>query len=231
MAIPVIVDSTELAQTGADWIAGRARAAVASRGRFDVALAGGSTPRPIYEALAGLDLPWRQLHIFFSDERCVPLTHPDSNYRMARLALFGQVPIPAANIHPMTCTPGPYTAAARYAALLPTPLDLIVLGMGEDLHTASLFPGVDWSKPVGVAVVAIENAPKPPAERLTLTPDAIQAARELLVVVTGAGKAQQVALALTGPERPDRYPIHLARRATWLLDRAAAAQLEESSHA
>jgi 6-phosphogluconolactonase len=223
----VIVDAAALPAVGARWIAERAASAATARGRFDVALSGGSTPRPIYEALAGMDLPWRQVHIWFADERCVPPDHPDSNYRMARLALLDHVP---AEIHRIEGERDPDAVAADYAAALPDVLDAILLGMGEDLHTASLAPGVDWSRPTGKKVLHVTGFPKPPPDRITITPDVIAAARALLVAVTGAGKAAQVALALTGSPDPKHYPIHVARRATWLLDRAAAAQIQESSH-
>ncbi len=226
MAQLVIVDAAELAATGAVWIADRARAAVSARGRFDVALAGGSTPRPIYEALARLTLPWPRIHVWFGDERCVPPDDPESNYRMAREALLRHVP---AVVHRMEAErPDRDAAAADYAAALPDALDVVLLGMGEDLHTASLFPG--HPVPPREKVIHVTGAPKPPPERLSIPPDVIAAARELLVAVAGAGKAAQVALALEGPARPDRYPVHLARRGTWLLDRAAASQHKESSH-
>jgi len=228
MAELVVVGAAELPAIGARWLAERAHAAIAARGRFDVALAGGSTPRPIYETLATMDLPWSQIHVWFGDERCVPPDHPDSNYRMARLALLDRVPAVA---HRMEADrPDREAAAAEYAAALPDVLDAMLLGMGEDLHTASLVPGVDWGRPVGKKVIHVTGFPKPPPDRLTVTPDVIARARAILVAVAGAGKAGQVALALTGPSRPDLYPIHLARRATWLLDRAAADKLQESPH-
>jgi 6-phosphogluconolactonase len=222
MAELVIVEAAALPAVGARWIAERAVAAVAARGRFDVALSGGTTPRPIYEALAGMELPWPKIHVWFADERCVPPDHHDSNYRMARLALLDHVP---AVVHRMEGERDPDVAAADYDAALPDVLDAILLGMGEDLHTASLAPGVDWTRPTGKKVIHVSGFAKPPPERITVTPDVIDAARALIVAVSGAGKAPQVALALEGPAHPERYPIHLARRGTWLLDRAAAAQI------
>jgi len=222
MADLVIVDAAALPAVGARWIAERATAAVTARGRADVALSGGTTPRPIYEALAGMELPWPKIHIWFADERCVPPDHHDSNYRMARLALLDHVPVV---VHRMEGERDPDAVAAEYAAALPDVLDAILLGMGEDLHTASLAPGVDWTRPTGKKVIHVTGFAKPPPDRITITPDVIDAARALIVAATGAGKAAQVALALNGPPDPKRYPIHLARRGTWLLDRAAAAQL------
>jgi 6-phosphogluconolactonase len=212
-----------------DWVEAGARW-IAERAPRSIALAGGGTPRPIYERLATLDLPWAEMHFYFGDERCVPPDHPDANYRMARAALFDRAPIPPGNVHRMEAERPDREAAARaYEAVLPPALDVIVLGMGEDLHTASLFPGGAWLNATGRRVLYVADAPKPPPERLSITPEVIAAARALLVVAAGAGKADQVARALTGPARPDRFPIHLARRATWVLDRAAAAKLEETS--
>src|SRR5262249_43901846 len=158
------------------------------------------------------------VHVYFGDERCVAPDHSDSNYRMAKAALFDRAPIPAANVHRMEAERADREAAARaYEAVLPDALDVILLGMGEDLHTASLFPGGSWVSIHGRKVIHVTGAPKPPPERLSITPDVIGAARALLVAAAGAGKAGQVAQALTGPAQPERYPIHLARRATWLL--------------
>src|SRR5262249_48745168 len=222
MADLVIVDAAALPAVGARWIAERATAGVTARGRADVALSGGTTPRPIYEALAGMGPPWPKIHIWFADERCVPPDHHDSNYRMARLALLDHVP---AVVHRMEGERDPEAAAAEYGAALPDVLDAILLGMGEDLHTCSLAPGVAWTRPPGKKVIHVTGFPKRPPDRITITPDVIEAARALIVAVTGAGKAPQVALALEGPTDVKRYPIHLARRGTWLLDRGAAAQL------
>ena len=222
--------AAEVAAVGARWLAEQARAAVSARGRADLALSGGLTPRPLYHALARADLPWRQIHVWWADERCVDPDDVESNYAMVKTALLDEVP---AVVHRMEAErPDRQAAAAAYAAALPDVLDAMLLGMGEDLHTCSLFPGPgrDWSRPVGTKVIYVADSPKPPPERLTVTPDVIAAARALLVVVTGADKAESVALALEGPERPDLYPIHLARRATWLLDTGAAAKLEETSH-
>jgi len=218
----VIVETAALPAAGARWIAERAAAAVAARGRADLALSGGTTPRPIYEALAGMDLPWPKIHLWFADERCVPPDDAASNYRMARLALLDHVP---AVVHRIEGERDPATVAAEYGAALPDVLDAILLGMGEDLHTASLAPGIDWTRPTGKKVIHASGFPKPPPDRITITPEVIAAARALIVAVSGGGKAGQVALALDGPVDPKRYPIHLARRATWLLDRPAAAEL------
>src|SRR5215831_5336093 len=137
------------------------REAGRARGRFDMALNGGNTPRPVYEALAQKRLPWPQMHFWFGDERCVPPDHPDSNYRMAHEALLAHVP---AVVHRMEAERADReAAAAEYAAALPEVLDLIHLGMGEDLHTASLFPG--RVSPPGKRVFHVTESPKPPPDR------------------------------------------------------------------
>jgi 6-phosphogluconolactonase len=190
-----------------------------------IALSGGTTPRGIYRALAAMALPWSDIHFYFGDERCVPPTDAESNYRMACESLFSLAPIPVANVHRMEAERGDIEeAAADYARALPDALDLIILGVGEDGHTASLFPG----RPVAEGKVAVvRDAPKPPPTRLTVTPRVIHAARTRLVVATGADKAAMVKQALEGPFDPDRIPVQVARDGVWLCDRAAASLLED----
>jgi 6-phosphogluconolactonase len=219
-----IVDTAEVPRAGAAWIAARLAEAIAARGTASLALAGGNTPRRIYEELALLPVAWDRVELFFGDERCLPPGDPDSNFRMAREALLDRVA--ASHVHRMHGERDDREAAAAdYAASLPLALDAIILGMGEDGHTASLFPGHDWSRPTGRSVIAVSGSPKPPPLRLSVTPDVIWAARHRLVLATGEGKAEQVRLALGGEAQPQVYPVHNVRRATWLLDRAAAALL------
>jgi 6-phosphogluconolactonase len=219
-----IIDAEDVPRAGAAWMAQRLLAALEARGTASVALAGGNTPRRVYEELAKLPVAWDSVHVFFGDERCVAPDHPDSNYRMAREALLDRVR--AAHVHRMLGERADReAAAAEYAALLPDQLDAIVLGLGEDGHTASLFPGHDWSRPVGTSVIAVSGAPKPPPFRLSVTPEVIWAAGARLVLATGDGKAEQVRRALDGEALPALYPVHTVRAATWLLDRAAASLL------
>jgi 6-phosphogluconolactonase len=221
-----VVDSGDVPRAGAVWIAQRLEEAIAARGGASLALAGGNTPRHIYEELASLPIAWDRVQVFFGDERCVPPDDPDSNFRMAREALLDRVGAP--HVHRM---PGERedreAAAAEYAKELPDTLDAIVLGMGEDGHTASLFPGHDWSRPTGRKVIAVSGSPKPPPFRLSVTPDVIWAARARLVLATGAAKARQVCRALEGDALPTLYPVHTVRDATWLVDRAAASLLSK----
>ena len=225
----VVPDGRALARRAAERIVEWTRAAVAERGRCSVALAGGGTPRTTYEVLAASALavavPWGAISWYFGDERAVPPDHPESNYRAARETLFADRPETLERVYRMPAEAALLDLAARaYGELLPDPLDLILLGIGEDGHTASLFPG----SPVlaeRVARVAVATGPKPPNPRLTVTPRVIEAAHELLVLVSGAGKAEALAHALEGPLDVTAVPAQLARRGTWIVDAAAAAGL------
>ena len=221
-----IADAGDVQRAGASWIADRLEQATAGRGTASLALAGGNTPRRIYAELASRPVDWARVHVFFGDERCVPPDHPDSNFRVARESLLDRVGAP--HVHRMLGElEDREAAAAEYATQLPDALDVIVLGMGEDGHTASLFPGHDWSRPTGRKVIAVAGAPKPPPFRLSVTPDVIWAARARLVLATGEGKAQQVRRALEGDADPSVYPVHAVRGATWLVDCAAASLLSK----
>jgi 6-phosphogluconolactonase len=223
----VAADEDALARVAAEWLAEQVKHSVGRGGRCALALSGGSTPRPAYERLARQPaVPWQSVEVYFGDERAVPPTDTASNYRMAREALLDRVGLPPPRIHRMEAgDPDLEAAAARYAALLPDPLDVLVLGMGQDGHTASLFPGSPALRESKRKVVPA-RAPVPPVQRLTITPPVIAAARRVVVIVAGAGKAPVVARALRGPWRPEELPAQLARHGTWLLDRAAASALE-----
>lgn len=214
----------------------QANAAVAARGAFHVALAGGSTPRRLYVRLAQDDyrqrLPWAETHIYFGDERCVSPDHTDSNYRMAHEALLSQVRAPPAQIHPMyDPVLSPEQNATHYAGLIAgiPAFDLILLGMGDDGHTASLFPDTtildESHRPV-----AAQYVEKLAAWRISLTLPTINAARQVSVLVAGAGKAEIIA-AVAGVDTPD-YPIQRVHpqpgRLDWFLDHAAAQRLPEA---
>jgi len=222
----VAADEDELARVAAAWIAEEVRRAAAQAGRCALALSGGSTPRPAYERLATEPgMPWSAVEIYFGDERAVPPTDPASNYRMAREALVDRVGLPAERVHRMEADgPDVEAAAARYAALLPDRLDVLVLGMGPDGHTASLFPRSPALRETRRKVVPARS-PVPPVDRLTITPPVIASARRLAVITAGAAKAPLLAQVLRGPWRPEELPAQLAREGTWLVDRAAAAAL------
>lgn len=230
MSLTVVADPGELAGEAARRIARTAATAVADRGRFSLALSGGSTPRGTYETLASAPLrdtvAWQSVHVFWSDERCVPPDHPDSNYRMARLALLDRVPLPGANIHRIAGELPPEKAAHRYEGEL-APLDLALLGLGPDGHTASLFPGAP-APSAGRLAVAV-YAEHLHSWRVTLTPAALNTARHVLFLVEGAEKAAALAATLEGPLDPVRWPAQgitgASGEADWIVDRAAAGLL------
>jgi 6-phosphogluconolactonase len=187
-------------------------------GSRTLVLAGGNTPRQCYELLARLEVNWGRVTVLFGDERCVPPDHPDSNYRLAREALLDKVA--PATVHRMAGELGPDEAAAEYSRIVEglAPLDVVVLGIGEDGHTASLFPGHPEMNAKGWAV-GVRNSPKPPPERVTLTLEALRGARRVIILATGAGKAPAVAMA-----KRQEVPSGMIAGARWLLDRAAAGQ-------
>jgi 6-phosphogluconolactonase len=218
----VIAPTERFAQVAADRIA-QAINAAARGGRAHVALAGGNTPRAVYRELSQLRLPWDRVEIYFGDERAVPPSDPQSNYRMACETLLGAVPIPPSQVHRITAERADLDAAADdYAALLPDRLDLIVLGIGADGHTASLFPGSPALHERARKVVAVD-APKPPHRRLTMTPPVIESAQVLIVLAEGEAKAAAVARALSAIDEISQCPAQLAREGIWIVDRAAAA--------
>jgi 6-phosphogluconolactonase len=224
-----VVPAPELARAVAGWLAARIASAIAERGNCALALSGGHTPRPVYEAVAAPPLSgtvdWTRVDAYFGDERAVPPDHPDSNFRMASEALFSRVPFLPGHIHPMPADRPDRDAAAReYERLLPPRLDVLLLGMGPDGHTASLFPGSAALAERGRRVVPVLS-PVEPARRLTITPPVIAAAWHVAVVVAGAGKAAMVARALSANADPAEVPAHLAAGAHWFLDEAAAARL------
>jgi len=209
-----VLDSAEdVAAAAAAEIAGALRADART-----LVLAGGTTPQRCYELLSQMDVVWGRVSILFGDERCVAPDHPDSNYRMAREALLDRVA--PATVHRMPAELGPDEGAELYAQVVAavSPLDLVVLGVGEDGHTASLFPGHPALKAAGLTL-GIHDSPKPPPQRVTLTLAALRSARRVLILATGAGKAGAVAKAKRG-----EVPSGMIAGARWLIDRAAAGQ-------
>jgi 6-phosphogluconolactonase len=217
---------SDLAREAADWLGREATRAITERGRCALCLAGGRTPEAVYRELAsGSDLDWSRVEVYFGDERAVPPDHPDSNYRMVHRALLSRVPVPAAQVHRMEAERVDRDAAALdYERHLPPRLDVLFLGMGQDGHTASLFPGSAALDERQRRVLAVLGA-KPPAGRLTITPPVIEAARSVAVLATGDDKAAMAARALEGPLDPKAVPVQLARRGVWFLDHAAATLL------
>lgn len=217
-AVFVHDDLDELSTEVAQRIAGLAEQAIAARGVFHVALAGGETPRRCYRKLRDLAIDWPHVHLYFGDERCLPGGDTSRNDSMVRETLLKHVAIPSAHVHVIAAELGAREAAARYASLLGmvAPLDLILLGMGEDGHTASLFPdnpAIDSA----AAVVPVFNAPKPPAERVTLGMNTLNAARQKIFLVAGTGKRAALEQILLG----NSLPAARVAAAEWHLDRAA----------
>lgn len=229
-AARIVVDPGEFAGAAAAWIAEAINHAVAAQGSCALALAGGSTPQPVYRALArppyDQAVVWERVRVYFGDERAVPPDSPDSNFGTARESLLRHLAIPEKQIFRMEAERADReVAAAEYARLLPQRLDLLILGMGPDGHTASLFPGSPALDEKERRVVTVIG-PKPPAARLTITPPTIAAAEQTVVLVTGGDKAATVERVLRGPFAPKDLPVQLARSGTWILDKAAAGLAE-----
>ena len=236
--VEVWPDVRALINRAAELFTETARQAVAEHDSFKVALSGGSTPRALYELLAeevyAPRIPWEEMHIFWSDERCVPPTSEESNYRMAYEAMLARVPVPAEQVHRMRGEDEPQQAASDYEKLLeeklenPPRFDLILLGMGEDGHTASLFPNSPALNDIE-HLVAAPFVEKLKAHRLTMTLSTINAARNVTFLVAGEAKAETLRAVLEGERDAGRYPSQLvepvAGELVWLLDEAAAKRL------
>jgi 6-phosphogluconolactonase len=241
--VQVYPDAATLTQATAEHFVARAAEAVTARGRFTVALSGGSTPRSTYTLLASDEfaprVDWPRVHVFWGDERCVPPDHPDSNYRIAREPLLLHVPIPAGNVHRIHGELDPAQAAREYERVLltvfggspggsPPRLDLVLLGMGNDGHTASLFPGTAAIHE-GERWVVAHHVPRLSAWRVTLTPAVINAAAQVTFLVAGAGKAERLREVLKGSHQPDVLPAQIVSptggQLLWLADAAAASRL------
>jgi 6-phosphogluconolactonase len=236
--VTITGDEAQLAATAALRITTLLDAAIAARGAGVLCLTGGTTPARLYALLADDREPWRRridwprIHVFWGDERHVPPDHPDSNFGMAHRTLLSRVPIPAAHIHRMR---GEFAEASDAAAEYEPHLrrfDVMLLGLGEDAHIASLFPGSPLLEDDGAAAppvrqVAAVWVEKLQTWRITLTPPVLLAAPSILMMVSGARKAAAVHAALKLADDVSTYPAHLLRRAgdrvEWIIDRAAAA--------
>ncbi len=241
--IRIFNDLESLSQTAAEMFADLAKHAIVSRGRFSVALSGGLTPRRLYEILADTpyreEIPWEAIHVFWSDERCVPADDPRSNAQMARQTLLSHVSVPANHVHPILSDLPAAVAATQYETELqgfiqnrPPVFDLILLGLGENAHTASLFPHTSvldekerWVDEVYVAEQSMY--------RVTMTAPFINQAREVIFLVSGAQKASALQSVLEGAYHPHEFPAQLIRpngaHPIWLVDRAAAHKLVEET--
>ncbi len=225
----------DVAHAAADHVVSRFRAAMQFGETFSLGMAGGSTPKALYELLAGDDfrrrIEWARVEVFFGDERCVPPDHADSNFRMAKEALLDHVPIPGDNVSRMKGELDPETAAVEYGQMLKRRfgddggLDLLLIGMGDDGHTLSLFPGTSALEEQRHRCVA-NYVPKADAWRITLTAPFANRSDQVLALVTGDKKSAAVARLLEGEFNPQQTPIQLIRPGdghfTLLLDAAAA---------
>lgn len=242
MHIAVYPDTNTLSQQAAQFIVRLANESIVTRGRFSIALSGGSTPKVLYGLLGSEpyrdQIDWSKVDIFWSDERCVPPDSADSNYRMAREVLLSRVPLSPQQVHRMPADqPDRDAAAQAYTHEMRQSFgtgdiphfDLIQLGMGPEGHTASLFPHQS-SLHEQQRLVMYVNVPKPPPPRLTFTPPILNAARHVLFLVTGAEKADAVQAVLEGDYNPEEYPAQIVCPASgeivWMLDEAAAGKLK-----
>ena len=235
----ILPDRDALFRAAADEFVRQANAAISSKGRFTVALAGGSTPKGLYSLLATTPgLPWEKIYFFFGDERHVPPDDPESNYRMAREALLAKAPIPAQNVFRVPAeNPNAAQAAQAYektlcqffspATTFPR-FDLILLGMGPDGHTASLFPGGTALQERSRWVVS-DWVEKFKTERITLTLPVLNNAGVVMFLAAGEDKAETLKEVLEGQKPGDQFPSKLVRptdgQIIWLIDRAAAKAL------
>lgn len=198
----ILEDPHAVAEEAARRVREAAQRAISDRGVFRIVLAGGRTPRDMHLLLARADLDWTRWRVYFGDERCLPAHDSERNSEAAKVALLDRVPIPVQSIHPIPAELGAEAAAAAYAPLVAAalPFDLVTLGVGEDGHTASLFPGRVY--PVAEIVHAVHDAPKLPADRVSLSSSSLSRAREVLILATGAGKRDAVAAWRAGDALP-----------------------------
>ena len=242
----VLPSPVDTARAAAQFFSDAAVTAVAARGIARIAISGGTTPKTMFGLLADpvvpflREVPWDKIELYWVDERCVPPDNIESNYRMTNLALLSKVPLAAARVHRMEGELEPEVAAARYESTIrntfrlegaetPT-FDLVLLGMGDDGHTASLFPHTEALNEMSHIVVP-NHVPQKDTWRITLTWPVINQGRQVAFLIEGAGKTQVLHDVFLGPYEPETYPSQLIRpasgRLTLLLDAAAAAKLPE----
>jgi 6-phosphogluconolactonase len=237
--IRVFSDIESLSRSAADLFVETSQQAIADYERFSVALSGGNTPRRLYEILATAprrdQIQWQFIHVFWGDERCVSPTDPRSNFLMTRETLLKHVPIPTTNIHPVCSDLSPENAAIHYESQLrkffgnqPPAFDLILLGLGDNAHTASLFPHTPVLNETERWVSEVYT-PESELARVTLTAPLINQANQVVFLVSGADKAQALQNVIEGTYQPHELPAQLIRpngaHPTWLVDKAAAHKL------
>ncbi|HEV3111860.1 MAG TPA: 6-phosphogluconolactonase [Candidatus Binataceae bacterium] len=247
MAKPQIIvldDSQALFVRAAEEIVHVSGEAICTHGQFALALTGGNTPADVYSLIATrfhLSVDWNAVHLFWGDERCVPPDDPDSNYGMANRIMLSKLSLDPGQIHRMRGEADPEIAASEYENELRNffslnegefpRFDLILLGLGDNVHIASLFPGSPALHETRRLAVAVE-VDAPQRKRITLTPPVLNNAARVMFIVSGKNKAEAVKLALEGPRNPDKYPAQIIDanqgEVMWLLDRPAASLLSSS---
>jgi 6-phosphogluconolactonase len=213
-------DAEAVAKRSAETILEVAALAISDNDEFKLVLAGGRTPRLTYRLLAQADADWNRWKIYYGDERCLPVDDAERNSAAANDVWLGKVQIPEANLFTIPAELGPRAAAEAYSAIVraAVPFDLVLLGIGEDGHTASLFPG--QAEPEGTLVMPVYAAPKPPSERVSLTSAALSSARSVLIQVTGTGKQEALARWRKGEALPVSR-VGALRKLEVVMDRAA----------
>jgi len=220
----VQTDVAALAEEAASAIADVLTAAVAARGEASLVLTGGTTPAKIYRALATREVPWEHVSFYFGDERAVPPTDPESNFKMAHESLLSLLPREPKLVERMRGEAEDLEAEAdRYASALPDEATLLLLGVGEDGHVCSLFPGHPEAAETARRVVVVRDSPKPPPVRLSITPVVIARAERLFVLAAGAAKRDALFAAFATTD--SSLPVALARRGSFFLDATAASRL------
>jgi len=216
----ILADADAVATTATERILQAAATAIRQHGVFKLVLAGGSTPERVYRQLADAQADWNKWQLYFGDERCLPADHTGRNSRMAADSWLARGQVPADQIHIIAAEHGASSAAHQYAETVRNarPFDMVLLGMGEDGHTASLFPGHTF--PPGEPVHAVAGAPKPPPERVSLGTDSLSDSRDVLILITGSGKRDAVRQWQKGADLPIAR-ITARQHMTVLLDTAA----------
>jgi 6-phosphogluconolactonase len=202
-----VADARALRQLAMETILAGAARAIHERGQFHIVLAGGSTPREIYHALCAAKTDWSIWHVYYGDERCLPPSDAARNSRMAAEAWLDRVPIPVLQVHTIAAELGAKEAAENYSAILRPvgDFDMVLLGLGEDGHTASLFPGHDWgTAPGSPDTLAVLDAPKPPPQRVSLSAARLSRARQTIFLVSGESKHKAVVAWRAGQNIPAR---------------------------
>jgi 6-phosphogluconolactonase len=227
--IRIFQDLEALSQAAAEYIVTVGKRCIGKRGKFDLVLSGGKTPEGTYQILSSRYLRerhlWEKTHVYWSDERCVPRDHLQSNYHLARMQLLDLVPIPSGHVHPMyDGSEDPCEAAEAYEAKFPLSADLLMLGMGADGHTASLFPHSAALGETKRRILCVE-APVEPRLRLTVTPRVIANAIEVLVLVSGEEKALTLKKVFSQIGDVQETPARLVRRALWFVEKLAAERI------